>query len=182
MDQLPGAPPNSSSLGHKEGVDPKVAANQRGHAIGVAIDTYTESDLESRREAVTKLEQALADRKPADPEGEPESSAEPTLRGKPKYDCRSGVAADPIRNPQTPKNLLPSESKRLRGRAARAGLYGHLEELRQQSRGAVRQADANLIGPYHIRGHYNRGRPHSALSSGLPEPVSNQIPPERPQA
>ena len=48
------------SLGHKEGVDPKVAADQRGHAIGVAIDTYTESDLESRREAVTKLELALA--------------------------------------------------------------------------------------------------------------------------
>ncbi|MDQ2843684.1 MAG: tyrosine-type recombinase/integrase, partial [Acidobacteriota bacterium] len=32
-----------ASLGHKEGVDPKVAADQRGHAIGVAIDTYTES-------------------------------------------------------------------------------------------------------------------------------------------
>ena len=29
-----------ASLGHKEGVDPKVAADQRGHAIGVAIDTY----------------------------------------------------------------------------------------------------------------------------------------------
>lgn len=52
-----------ASLGHKEGVDPKVAADQRGHAIGVAIDTYTESDLESRREAVTKLERALADGK-----------------------------------------------------------------------------------------------------------------------
>ena len=71
-----------ASLGHKEGVDPKVAADQRGHAIGVAIDTYTESDLESRREAVTKLERALADRKPADREDEPESSAEPTFRGK----------------------------------------------------------------------------------------------------
>jgi integrase len=49
-----------ASLGHNEGVDPKVAADQRGHAIGVAIDTYTESDLESRREAITKLERALA--------------------------------------------------------------------------------------------------------------------------
>ena len=48
-----------ASLGHKERVDPKVAADQRGHAIGVAIDTYTESDLESRLEAVTKLELAL---------------------------------------------------------------------------------------------------------------------------
>lgn len=71
-----------ASLGHKEGVDPKVAADQRGHAIGVAIDTYTESDLESRREAVTKLERALADRKPAEREGESESSSDPTFRGK----------------------------------------------------------------------------------------------------
>ena len=70
-----------ASLGHKEGVDPKVAADQRGHAIGVAIDTYTESDLESRRGAVTKLERAVTDRKPADREDEPESSAEPTFRG-----------------------------------------------------------------------------------------------------
>lgn len=73
---------SQASLGHKEGVDPKVAADQRGHAIGVAIDTYTESDLESRREAVTKLERALADRKPGDREDEPESSAQPTFRGK----------------------------------------------------------------------------------------------------
>jgi integrase len=71
-----------ASLGHKEGVDPKVAADQRGHAIGVAIDTYTESDLESRREAVTKLERALVARKPAETEVEPESSVEPTFRGK----------------------------------------------------------------------------------------------------
>jgi integrase len=48
-----------ASLGHKEGLDPKVAADQRGHAIGVAIDTYTMTDLESRQPAVTTLEQAL---------------------------------------------------------------------------------------------------------------------------
>ncbi len=71
-----------ASLGHKEGVDPKVAADQRGHAIGVAIDTYTESDLESRREAVTKLERALAEGKPAEREDGSESPAEPTFRGK----------------------------------------------------------------------------------------------------
>ncbi|HEX3748371.1 MAG TPA: tyrosine-type recombinase/integrase [Bryobacteraceae bacterium] len=71
-----------ASLGHKEGLDPKVAADQRGHAIGVAIDTYTESDLESRQEAVTKLGRALAGRKPAERGEEPESSAEPTFRGK----------------------------------------------------------------------------------------------------
>ena len=71
-----------ASLGHKEGVDPKVAADQRGHAIGVAIDTYTESDLESRREAVTKLERALATGKPAERTAVPESSSKPGFRGK----------------------------------------------------------------------------------------------------
>ncbi len=48
-----------ASLGHKAGLDPKVAADQRGHAIGVAIDTYIKTDLESRHAAVTKLEDAL---------------------------------------------------------------------------------------------------------------------------
>jgi len=71
-----------ASLGHKEGVDPKVAADQRGHAIGVAVDTYTESDPESRREAVTKLERALAGRKPAEQESETKSSAQASFRGK----------------------------------------------------------------------------------------------------
>ncbi len=47
-----------ASLGPR-GIDPKVAADQRGHAIGVAIDTYTKRDLESRRQAVTRLEKAL---------------------------------------------------------------------------------------------------------------------------
>lgn len=51
-----------ASLGHKEGVDPKVAADQRGHGIGVAIDTYTMTDLESRRQAVTTLEEALQEK------------------------------------------------------------------------------------------------------------------------
>ena len=50
-----------ASLGHMEGIDPKVAADQRGHGIGVAIDTYTTTDVESRREAVTRLEVALKD-------------------------------------------------------------------------------------------------------------------------
>ena len=69
-----------ASLGHKEGLDPKVSADQRGHAIGVAIDTYTESDLESRREAVTKLE--LAFRKPAETAVTSDSRAVQGFRGK----------------------------------------------------------------------------------------------------
>ena len=59
-----------------------MAADQRGHAIGVAIDTYTESDLESRLEAVTKLELALADRKPAAHAVAVDSTGKPGLRGK----------------------------------------------------------------------------------------------------
>jgi hypothetical protein len=34
-----------ASLGHKEGVDPKAAADQRGHAIG----TYTLTDFETKQ-------------------------------------------------------------------------------------------------------------------------------------
>jgi integrase len=71
-----------ASLGHKEKIDPKVAADQRGHAIGVAIDTYTESDLESRREAVTKLENALMERKPAKGEANLDIEDKPSFRGK----------------------------------------------------------------------------------------------------
>jgi hypothetical protein len=71
-----------ASLSHKEGVDPKVAADQRGHAIGVAIDTYTESDIESRREAVTKLERALGVRKHRKRAAASEIMCEPSFRGK----------------------------------------------------------------------------------------------------
>lgn len=46
-------------MSHDLKVDPKVAADQRGHKIGVAIDTYTQTDNASRLEAVTKLENAL---------------------------------------------------------------------------------------------------------------------------
>jgi hypothetical protein len=37
-----------ASLGYKKGVDPEVAADQRGHGTGVAIDTHIESDLVPR--------------------------------------------------------------------------------------------------------------------------------------
>ena len=48
-----------ASLGHEEGIDPKVSADQRGHGIGVAIDVYTKSSVEARRGAAEKLEQAV---------------------------------------------------------------------------------------------------------------------------
>src|ERR1035438_3403352 len=41
-----------ASLSHDLRVDPKVAADQRGHTIGVAIDTYITTNNQSRLEAV----------------------------------------------------------------------------------------------------------------------------------
>jgi len=48
-----------ASLGHDLGVDPKVAADQRGHGIGVAIDVYTKAALSRRAEAAEQLEKAV---------------------------------------------------------------------------------------------------------------------------
>jgi integrase len=48
-----------ASLGHDAGIDPKVAADQRGHAIGVAIDVYTKAALSRRAEAAERLENAV---------------------------------------------------------------------------------------------------------------------------
>jgi integrase len=48
-----------ASLGHDAGIDPKVAADQRGHGIGVAIDVYTKAALSRRAEAAEQLEKAV---------------------------------------------------------------------------------------------------------------------------
>ncbi len=48
-----------ASLGHDAGIDPKVAADQRGHGIGVAIDVYTKVALSRRAEAAEQLEKAV---------------------------------------------------------------------------------------------------------------------------
>jgi integrase len=53
----------NASLGDKHGVDRKVAADQRGHGMGVSLDVYTSSDLDQKREAAKKLEDAVL-RKP----------------------------------------------------------------------------------------------------------------------
>ena len=53
----------NASLSKKEGIDPKVAADQRGHGIGVGLEVYTNSDMEQKKEAVKKLEAAVL-RKP----------------------------------------------------------------------------------------------------------------------
>lgn len=48
-----------ASLGHDAKIDPKVAADQRGHGIGVAIDVYTKTALSRRAEAAEQLENAV---------------------------------------------------------------------------------------------------------------------------
>jgi integrase len=48
-----------ASLGHEAGVDPKVAADQRGHGIGVALDVYTKAALTKRAEAAEQLEKSV---------------------------------------------------------------------------------------------------------------------------
>ena len=42
----------NACLGHKQGVDPKVAADQRGHGLGVSMEQYIQADLEQKLKAV----------------------------------------------------------------------------------------------------------------------------------
>lgn len=46
----------NATLMHAAGVDPKAAADQRGHGIGVSLDTYTQPTDESKSRAVSKIE------------------------------------------------------------------------------------------------------------------------------
>jgi integrase len=48
-----------ASLGHEAGIDPKVAADQRGHGIGVALNVYTRTSLNERAQAAEDLENAI---------------------------------------------------------------------------------------------------------------------------
>jgi hypothetical protein len=47
-----------SSLMNAQGVDPKVIADQQGHTVDVNLNVYTQSSMESRREAVETLASA----------------------------------------------------------------------------------------------------------------------------
>ena len=59
----------NATLSRKAGVDAKVSADQRGHGLGVSMEVYTNSDREQKREALNKLESAVAlKRKPKLPE------------------------------------------------------------------------------------------------------------------
>jgi hypothetical protein len=48
-----------ASLTHEQKIDPKVVSDQQGHNLDVHLDTYTQTSLESRIEAVQQLESAL---------------------------------------------------------------------------------------------------------------------------
>jgi integrase len=52
-----------ASLGHAAKVDPKVAAEQRGHGIGVALDVYTHSSIRQKAAAAKRLEDSILKRK-----------------------------------------------------------------------------------------------------------------------
>jgi hypothetical protein len=49
----------NATLGHAAKVDPKVAADQRGHGIGVAIDVYTKTEIKEKAAAAKKLENSV---------------------------------------------------------------------------------------------------------------------------
>jgi integrase len=48
-----------ASLGQDAGIDPKVAADQRGHGIGVSLDVYTRSGFNNKMAAADQLEKAV---------------------------------------------------------------------------------------------------------------------------
>jgi hypothetical protein len=47
---------SNASLGRKARIDDKVAADQRGHGLGVSMDVYASSDLSQKVEAIRQLE------------------------------------------------------------------------------------------------------------------------------
>ena len=51
-----------STLSNKHGNDPKVTSDQMGNGIGVNLDVYTQSDLEQKIEAATRLEDEVLER------------------------------------------------------------------------------------------------------------------------
>jgi integrase len=48
-----------ASLGHAAKVDPKVASDQRGHGLGVAMEVYTRSSIQQKAAAAKRLEDSI---------------------------------------------------------------------------------------------------------------------------
>ncbi len=65
---------SNASLSHKAGVDPKVAADQRGHGLGTSMSDYIEADLEQKRQAAIQLEAACGLGEPPTDSPQPQPS------------------------------------------------------------------------------------------------------------
>jgi hypothetical protein len=48
MGNVPGSSSDQPSLGRKALIDDKVAAEQRGHGLGVSLEVYSISDLQQK--------------------------------------------------------------------------------------------------------------------------------------
>ncbi len=66
----------NASLSRKANVDDKVAADQRGHGLGVSLEVYSVSDLQQKIEAVTRLESAVLDAPQSTASSEPPRKTE----------------------------------------------------------------------------------------------------------
>ena len=66
----------NASLSRKANIDDKVAADQRGHGLGVSLEVYSVSDLQQKFEAVTRLESAVLDPPESSANSEPPQKTE----------------------------------------------------------------------------------------------------------
>ncbi len=66
----------NASLSRKANIDDKVAADQRGHGLGVSLEVYSVSDLQQKIEAVTRLESSVLDAPQSTANSEPPEKTE----------------------------------------------------------------------------------------------------------
>jgi len=66
----------NASLSRKANIDDKVAADQRGHGLGVSLEVYSVSDLQQKIEAVTRLESTVLDAPQSTANSEPPQKTE----------------------------------------------------------------------------------------------------------
>ena len=66
----------NASLSRKANIDDKVAADQRGHGLGVSWEVYSVSDLQQKIEAVTRLQSTVLDAPKSTANSEPPQKTE----------------------------------------------------------------------------------------------------------
>ena len=66
----------NASLSRKANIDDKVAADQRGHGLGVSLEVYSVSDLQQKIEAVTRLESVVLNAPQSTANSEPPQKTE----------------------------------------------------------------------------------------------------------